>query len=475
MLWLLGPLCILGAFALIDAYYSARQTANEVFDRVLAGSALAMAERVFVNEKSKLDVDIPYVALEMLTSAAHDRVFYRIDGPNGVFITGYKNLSLPTQTDTPQRIMYLDEHFRGAPIRIAILNGVASTGEYSISYRVAIAETTNARDALTQKIIIRTALRLALLILSAVIIVWIAVARSLIPLKRLEEAIGRRSSDDLREIHHYVPVEVDGLVKTINQFMKRLDNALTALKKFSGYASHQIRTPLTIIKTQLALARRSNTLDGALAAINICDEAVSEAERTLSQLLLLARIDGEASKDLTKSKSNLTQIAMKVCEAYVIEAANAGFDLGFEGKNEIECRGDPVLLRELLRNLIDNAIKHAADGSQITVSVKTDHEFAILQVEDDGVGMTENQKNLMLNGITPTNDIGDRDTGLGLPIVFEIARLFSGTVELSSPADNTGMIIRVKFILTKCEPGLLPVNRQNQNSEFPNKIKMIQS
>jgi two-component system sensor histidine kinase TctE len=447
LLWLLGPLCILGASALIDAYYSARQTANEVFDRVLAGSALAIAERVFVNEKSKLDVDIPYVALEMLTSAAHDRVFYRIDGPNGVFITGYKNLPLPAPTDSAQRMKFLDDNFRGAPIRIAILKGIASTGENPVSYRVAIAETTNARDALTRKIIIRTALRLALLIFAAVIIVWIAVARSLIPLKRLEEAIGRRSSDDLRAIHHHVPKEVDGLVKTINQFMKRLDNALTALKHFSGNASHQIRTPLTIIKTQLALARRSDSLDSALAAIKICDEAVSEAERTLSQLLLLARIDGEASKDLTNSKTNLTQIAMNVCETYVIEAANAGFDLGFEGEKQVECRGDPVLLRELLRNLIDNAIKHATKGTHITVRVVAEQEFAILQVEDDGTGMSAIQQEQIMNGMTPAKKIGDRDTGLGLPIAFEIARLFSGTIELNSASGENGMLIKVKLIL----------------------------
>ncbi|MCP4071683.1 MAG: sensor histidine kinase [Hyphomicrobiales bacterium] len=447
LIWLLGPLCVIGALALADAYYSARQTANEVFDRVLTGSALAIGERVFVNEDSRLDVDIPYMALEMLTSAAHDRVFYRIDGPKGAFITGYKTLSLPDQNENPQRMTFLDSHFRGAPIRIAIFNSVASTGNNSISYRVAVAETTNARDALTGKIIIRTAIRLALLIFSAAIIVWFAVARSLIPLKRLEEAIGRRSSDDLRAIHHHVPKEVDGLVRTINSFMKRLDNALTALKHFSGNASHQIRTPLTIIKTQLALARRSGSLEEAVAAMKICDEAVSEAERTLSQLLLLARIDVEASKDLTSSKANLSEIARKVSEAYVIGAAEAGFDLGYESKQQIDCRGDPVLLRELLRNLIDNAIKHATNGKHITIRVKSETGSAILQVEDDGVGMSPGQRKQIMSGMAPAKQIGDRDTGLGLPIVFEIAKLFSGTVELRSGSGNSGLLVEVTLML----------------------------
>jgi two-component system sensor histidine kinase TctE len=204
---------------------------------------------------------------------------------------------------------------------------------------------------------------------------------------------------------------------------------------------------LTIIKTQLALARRSKSLDVAIAAIDTCDEAVSEAERTLSQLLLLAKIDREASTDLSNSKADLGQIAIKVCEAYVIEAANAGLDLGYEGRSSIECRGDSVLLRELLRNLIDNAIKHASSGSQITVSVDIDDNFVVLQVEDDGIGIKQGQQDRILDGIKPVRNIAERDTGLGLPIVFEIARLFSGTVELDTPRNGVGMIVRVKLLL----------------------------
>ena len=126
---LLGPLSLIGALALADAYYSARQTANEVFDRVLVGSALAISERVFVNEHNNLDVDIPYVALEMLTSAANDRIFYRIEGPDRAFITGYKTMALPapgkSTGQNPERLTFSDSHFRGTPIRIAVLSGVA--------------------------------------------------------------------------------------------------------------------------------------------------------------------------------------------------------------------------------------------------------------------------------------------------------------------------------------------------------------
>ena len=132
--WLLVSTAIIGCVALADTYREAINTANIVSDRVLSGSALAIAERVVVAENGTLEVDIPYVALEMLTSAAQDRVFYRVDGPNGQFLTGYQNLPSVNglQGDSPR---YMDGVFRGEPIRIAGLRRFASTGINSVPLR----------------------------------------------------------------------------------------------------------------------------------------------------------------------------------------------------------------------------------------------------------------------------------------------------------------------------------------------------
>src|SRR5690606_9680253 len=155
-------------------------------------SALAIAERVVVTENGTLEVDIPYVALEMLTSAAQDRVFYRVDGPPGQFITGYQNLPTIPQAEG-QSIGFADATFRGEPIRIAVLHRSASTGINSVPFAVTVAETTIARRQLTQAILIRSALRLAMMIAGAAAIVWIAVTVSLRPLYRLSDAIAERS------------------------------------------------------------------------------------------------------------------------------------------------------------------------------------------------------------------------------------------------------------------------------------------
>lgn len=161
--WLLISTAVIGVVALTDTYREAVTTANVVSDRVLAGSALAIAERVVVAEDGSLEVDIPYVALEMLTSAAQDRVFYRVDGPPGQFITGYQ--TLPSLDEVPgSSTTFADSSFRGEPIRIAALRRSASTGINSVPFVVTVAETTIARRQLAQTILVRSALRLGLMI-----------------------------------------------------------------------------------------------------------------------------------------------------------------------------------------------------------------------------------------------------------------------------------------------------------------------
>ncbi len=360
--WLLVSTVLIGGVALIDTYREAVNTANIVSDRVLSGSALAIAERVVVSENDTLEVDIPYVALEMLTSAAQDRVFYRVDGPNGQFLTGYQNLPSVSRL-TGEGPRYEDAVFRGEPIRVAAIQRFASTGINSVPFTVTVAETTIARSQLAQAIILRSALRLLLMIAGAAIIVWIAVTISLRPLYRLSEAIGERSPNDLHPIEQTVPVEVESLVETVNSFMVRLQSALDALRHFTGNASHQLRTPLAIIRTQLALAGRARTLEEAQAAARKGDASVAHAEHILAQLLRMANIDAAGSGEKQNLVDvDLSSLAQSVTAEFVPSAAEADIDLGFEEIDPVTVAAEPLLLRELLGNLISNAIAYAGRG-----------------------------------------------------------------------------------------------------------------
>lgn len=445
LFWLLISTAVLGVVALADTYREAVETSNIVSDRVLAGSALAIAERVVVAEDGTLEVDIPYVALEMLTSAAQDRVFYRVDGPPGRFITGYQSLPVldGMHGDTAA---FADDTFRSEPIRVATLRRSASTGIRSVPFTVTVAETTIARRQLARAILLRSALRLAFMIVGAATIVWISVTVALRPLYKLRDAIGERSPDDLHPIDQSVPSEVQPLVDTVNGFMVRLQSALDALRNFTGNASHQLRTPLAIIRTQLALSARAISLSDAQDAAVKGDQAVAHAERILAQLLLMAKIDAASAKEaLTASSIDLTAVAQEITGDLIPAAAAAGIDLGFDGGKQEMIRAEPLLIGELLRNLVGNAIAYAGSGAEVTVRIHSADEMVRLEVEDNGPGIAPEKLAAVRQRFSRGNDSATPGAGLGLPIVEEIAALFNATLTLEPAFDGKGVKATVAF------------------------------
>lgn len=438
--WLLFSTAIIGTVALTDTYSEAVKTANVVSDRVLAGSALAIAERVAVSEDGTLEVDIPYVALEMLTSAAQDRVFYRVDGPQGEFLTGYQALPSfsPEEPNTP---IFEDAVFRGEPIRVAVMQRSASTGINSVPFTVTVAETTIARRQLAQSILFRSALRLLAMIVGASIIVWIAVTISLRPLFRLSEAIAERNPSDLHPIDQKVPVEVQNLVDTVNSFMVRLKAALDALRHFTGNASHQLRTPLAIIRTQLALSERAETLEQAKAAARKGDLSVAHAEHILAQLLRMAKIDATGSGEpQALSRIDLVEVAQSITADYIPQASEAGVDLGFEGEGVVAVLAEPLLIGELLGNLIGNAIAYAGDNVEVTVRVYRSAAGQVcLEVEDNGQGIPLEKRDMVRQRFARGDGNAAPGAGLGLAIVEEIAHLFGGQLVLDSGQNGKGL------------------------------------
>lgn len=442
--WLLLSTAVIGVIALTDTYREAVTTANVVSDRVLAGSALAIAERVVVAEDGSLEVDIPYVALEMLTSAAQDRVFYRVDGPPGQFITGYQ--TLPSLDEVPgSSTTFADSSFRGEPIRIAALRRSASTGINSVPFVVTVAETTIARRQLTQTILVRSALRLGLMIAGAAVIVWIAVTFSLRPLYRLGDAIAERSPDDLHPIGERVPNEVQGLVDTVNSFMGRLQSALDALRNFTGNASHQLRTPLAIIRTQLALALRAGSIEDTKIAVKKADEAVANAERILAQLLLMAKIDAAGQDEARKlERIDLVELTREITAEHVPAAGDADIDLGFDGEGEAFVRVEPLLVGEMLKNLIGNALLYAGRGAEVTTRVSDRDGFVCLEVEDSGPGIKPELRDSVFRRFQRGASEAP-GTGLGLPIVEEIAALYGARTSLTDGAGGRGLKVSILF------------------------------
>ncbi|MDB6179941.1 sensor histidine kinase [Paracoccus fistulariae] len=444
LLSLLVATAVFGTLALIDTWREAVRMANLLSDRVLAGSALVIAERASLDDQGRITIDIPYGALEMLSSTAQDRVFYRVDGPPGQVVTGYADLPVAAQAPRGGDAVFADALYKGAQVRLASLARAASTGIDEVPFLVTVAETTSSRQQLTRAIMMRSALRLALMMLGAAAIVAIAVTLSLRPLRRLGEAISERSPDDLSPVETPVPAEVRGLVATINLFMSRLDAALEGLRNFTGNAAHQLRTPLAVVRTQLALAARAPDLAHAQEAAAKGDAAVAHAERILAQLLLLAKVGSRSGT--APQPMDLTDFARRQTAEQIPVAADAGTDLGFEGEGSLWIRAEPLLLAEALQNLISNALLHTPGGTVVTVRVRRDGDHAVLEVEDNGPGIPDAARAAVIRrfarGESPAEGLG-----LGLPVVDEIARLFCGRLSLHDVAGGQGLAARISFDL----------------------------
>jgi two-component system, OmpR family, sensor histidine kinase TctE len=449
LLWLFLASAALGVVALIDTWREALRTAQSVSDRVLVGSALAIAERVTADEAGGLEVDIPYSSLEMLTSTAQDKVFYRVDGPIGSFLTGYEDLEIVAAP--AGGVAFADGVYRAVGIRSATLVREVSTGDGSIAFAVTVAESTRAREALARAILVRSALRLAVLGLGVALLVWTAVTVALRPLERLGEAIAERSPDDLRPVTADTPEEVEPLVLAINQFMARLKTALDALRNFTGNASHQLRTPLAVVRTQLALIDRSTGPDEAAAASDKAKSALERAERVLSHLLVLARVDASAGAE-TLVAVDLVAIAKEVTSEMVPGAIAQDIDLGFEGSGAAEVAADPILLAELLRNLVSNAISHAGRGAIVTVRVRSGQDERVLEVEDNGPGLSPEQMAVAVSSrrgsARPLPHLAKGQTngiGLGLAVAAEISELFRADLRLERARAGSGLLASIAF------------------------------
>jgi two-component system sensor histidine kinase TctE len=449
LLWLFVATAILGLLALVDTWREALRTAQSVSDRVLVGSALAIAERVSVDEAGGLEVDVPFSSLEMLSSTAQDKVFYRVDGPVGTFLTGYADLEMIAAEAGD--VAFADGVYDDVRIRSATLMREISTGAESILFAVTVAESTRARAALARAILIRSAVRLAVLVAGVAILVWVAVTVALRPLERLGETIAERSPDDLRPVTADTPEEVQPLIEAINLFMGRLKTALDALRNFTGNASHQLRTPLAVVRTQLALIDRSTGPEEAAAASDKAKTALERAERVLSHLLVLARVDASAG-EAQLSSVDLVAVAKEVTSEMVPSALTQDIDLGFEGPEAAEVAADPILLAELLRNLVSNAIAYAGRGAVVTVRVTTAAQAVVLEVEDDGPGLSPDQIAAAAQsgrGVPrPLPQLAKGQAGgmgLGLAVAVEIANLFQTGLRLEKARSGSGLLASISF------------------------------
>jgi two-component system sensor histidine kinase TctE len=464
--WLIVPLVALVALNAVSLYRDALDAADIAYDRSLLASTRALAERVSVRD-GKVVADVPYVALDSFETDTLGRIYYRVVGLTGETVSGYDDLPPPPPNVArselyPALVRFYHADYNGEPVRIAaLLQPVYDDSMRGIAL-IQVGETLDARRALSRRILVNTLLRQALLVLAVATLVWFAVRLVLQPLMRLKQVVETREVSDLSDVDEtLVHREVRPLVAAMNGTMARMQTLIASQRRFIADASHQLRTPLTVLKTQAELALRENDPAAMRAIVRSIAATTDSTVHLANRLLTLARIE-HGSGGAPTTPVSLAALAQQVGLELALPAVQKGIDLALEAEDgdDTMVPGQELLLHELLTNLADNAIHYTPPGGSVLLRVRRVLDGVLLEVLDSGPGIDDAEVDKVFmpfyraQAALETNPGG---TGLGLAIVRDIARLHGASVSMGHAGGAGGLKVTVSFpiaVAKRAEPVL---------------------
>ncbi|HEV3238961.1 MAG TPA: sensor histidine kinase [Casimicrobiaceae bacterium] len=444
--WLLVPLALYAASSAWFTYRNAAETATVVHDRLLLGSARMIAEQIRYDDDT-LQAVIPPAALELFQSNDQDRVYYRVAAANGALLAGYAELPVPPGPVKVDEALYFDATVRGDPVRTVAFAQPVFGLPRDDPVLIEVAQTLQSRAALTHEIW-ATAMRNQLPILAlAVLMVLLGLRHGLLPLMQLRERVQRRRPGALEPLDAApVPNELTPLVHAINDYVKRLDDHMSAHSRFIANASHQLQTPLTLLNTQVSYGLRSTDVASKDDALRAIHEGVRHGIRVVKQLLTLSTAESGLAHSKRPSEVHLVGVVKRVLEESAATAQAKRIDLGFEHYGgEAVVQATPPMLHELVANLIDNALRYTPAGGVVTAAVETRDDVNILRIADDGPGIPPEERERVFERFYRLRQDKSDGCGLGLAIVREIANASGAVVRLSAPASGTGLVVEVTF------------------------------
>jgi two-component system sensor histidine kinase TctE len=447
--WMLAPLLLLWPMSVLLTWLVAQNIANPPFDRQLAEAARALSRQVGIvadprGTEPRARFDLPAGASDLLHTDEADEIYYQVLGLRGEFLSGERDLPVPLdeQPVSPGEVRFRDDAVHGRAVRVAYLwVAPGSTDAASATALVQVGETLGKRSRLATEILKGVILPQFVILPVAVLLVWLALSRGIAPLNQLQRRIRSRDSSDLSPIdEREAPEEVAPLVRAINDLLARLDRSIGAQKHFLADAAHQLKTPLAGLRTQAELAQRQidagqrdpQELKKSLRQIARSSQS---AAHTVNQLLALARAEGK-EQAVHLQNVRLAPLATETVRDFVPRALDKRIDLGYEGpepeQSALHVRGHAVLLRELIRNLVDNALQYTAAGGTVTVRIVEDPfgQVVVLQVEDNGPGIPAAEREQVFQPFYRALGTNVDGSGLGLAIVREIAEQHGAEITL---------------------------------------------
>ena len=445
---LVPPLLILILIASSILFRFAIVEQRDAFDNALYDSAYSIYQLIQKSDDSIENLSLPKNEKQFILNDQSDVIFYNVVGTDGKLLNGDSDGGLmpqiKEQTSNPN---FRDGIVHNLNVRIvSTLVSIQKNG-VELPVYIQVAETLNKREALASNVLIDIIVPQLLLVLFTIIIIWFGVERGLQPLFDLQAAVSKRSYLDLSSIEMPdVPTEVMILVNSVNSLMRQLESVLSAQNRFIADAAHQLRTPLAGAQAQLELALLESDPDQHQELLERVSTSMERLSHTITQLLSLARSQQDASHNMVMSRVNLNKIAQEVTTDMVPTAIKKGLDLGFEADTQSTIiLGDSKRLKEMLYNLVDNALLYTPAGGKVTVKVQHEAGEIVLSVIDNGPGIPKSEREKVFERFHRVIGTGQEGSGLGLAIVMEIAQLHQANVEIADEPRKKGLNIQVSF------------------------------
>ncbi|MEO5861934.1 MAG: sensor histidine kinase N-terminal domain-containing protein [Burkholderiales bacterium] len=424
----------------IAQYYLSVRPAGGTFDQALSDAAVALSQAL-ENENGRIRFALSEETARLLRSDSTDDIYFAVRGPNGELIAGDRDLPASIGAMQMNQSRVYDDNFNQQKVRVAAI----STDCGNSRCQIQVAETLNKRQALTNDILLGTLMPQLVLGCLAFALIWLGIGRALSPLARLSLIIDQRSPRDLGPIEESAtPQETRSLVTALNALFEKLRQSGLAQQRFIATAAHQLRTPLAGLKAEAELALLESPLPEMRHMLEHINQSAARASRLATQLLALARSEPDAHLVDPITTVDLKTLVEEHVDEWVRMAAPKNIDLGFELRAAIT-NGKAILLRELMRNLVHNALEYSPANAKVTLRCGAIAGNCFFEVEDSGSGIPAEYRQKAFEPFFRLPGTSGTGSGLGLAIAKEVTLAHEGDIEISAAPGGKGALLRVSF------------------------------
>lgn len=467
--WMLAPLLLLWPISIGVTYLIAKSMASVPFDHALE-SRVWMLSRQLDAPHGTVILNLPDATRDWLLDDPYDTTIFQVRSPDGKVLAGERALHPPALQDVSQPgiVQFRDDRLNGHDIRVAYAYASVHGTSGASPALIQVAETMAKRSALANDIIKGVIFPQFIILPLVIMLVWLGLARGLAPLHALQARIRARQPHDRSPLStDQAPTEIAPLLQSFNDLLARLDDNTAIQKRFIAQAAHQMKTPLAGLRMQAELALRQPVSAEVQRSLEQIATSSRQAARLVSQLLSLARAEDTAqTRHAPMTDVDVDALARSVVQDWVSPAMEKSMDLGYEGPSSadpVRLQGQPVMLREMLSNLIDNAVRYTPSGGRITVRVQClstipngdasptpcpaldtvisptpslnalantnrTRPAVTIEVEDTGPGIPEAEREHVLERFYRILGREGDGSGLGLAIVNEIVSMHGGSL-----------------------------------------------